>query len=405
MRELRGGHAIGDVFLSQPPGFGWFLDGVGLVATSLESVRVVMMVVALLGCVAAWFIGRRAAGPVGGAIAAGTLAIAPAWAVNSSRLEAEVPSTTLAVAALALAPRYPILAGAACALAVSVKLLALSALVPLALLARRDLPKVALGATIASALVVLSVVTHLGQVWHQSVEFHLKGRKTASPLSDNVHRVAHFFDLRTPFAALAAVAILAGIVLLARRARAEWALWIWPVAASAALVAQRPLLDHHLDVLAAAWAIPIGATLAAGAAQLRGTTRRVAVAGVGLAVAAGLAQQWKHNPAVPPKADIDAAVTRLESLAPPGSLVATDHQIVAYRAGFSEPTQLVDLSYVRMESGELTQARLLEESSAASAFVVGRALRDDDGLLAALSRRYPRRIVIGSITIFAKGSP
>src|SRR5438034_1990402 len=75
MRELRHGHAIGDVFLSQPPGFGWFLDAVGVVATSLESVRAVMIVIALLGCLAAWFIGRRAGGSLGGAIAAGTLAI------------------------------------------------------------------------------------------------------------------------------------------------------------------------------------------------------------------------------------------------------------------------------------------------------------------------------------------
>jgi hypothetical protein len=402
MRELRHGHAIGDVFLSQPPGFGWFLDGVGLIATSLESVRGVMIGVALLGCLAAWFIGRRAGGPVGGAIAAGTLAIAPAWAVNASRLEAEVPSTTLAVAALALAPRVAFLAGAAFALAVSIKLLAVSVLVPLVLIAHRDWVKLLLGAATASTVIVLSVVTHLGQVWHQAVVFHVNGRKTALPISDNLHRVVRFFDVRTPFAVLAGAAMITAVVLLLSDARFEWALWTWPLLASAALVLERPLIDHHIDVLAAAWAVPIGATLAAGVAQLRGRAQVAAVAFVGLAIAAGLAQQWKHNPAVPPSPDVNAAVARLKTLLPPGSLIATEHQIIAYRAGFDEPPSLVDLSFVRLESGDLTHARLLEEAAGAKAFVIGRALRDDQQLLAALSRRYRRRIVIGSITIFTR---
>ena len=312
MRELRGGHAIGDVFLSQPPGFGWFLDGVGLVATSLESVRGVMMGVALLGCLAAWFIGRRSGGPLGGVIAAGTLAIAPAWAVNASRLEAEVPSTTLSLAALALAPRYPMLAGAAFALAVSVKLLALSVVVPLVLIAGRSWLKLVAGAATAAVVIVLSVVTHLGQIWHQAVVFHVDGRKAGSPVADNLHRVVHFFDLRTPFAALAAVAGIGVVLLLVRGVRVEWALWTWPLLASALLVVQRPLLDHHMAVLAAAWAVPIGVTLAAGAGRLRGRSQQAVVAVVALAIAAGLAQQWKHNRAVPPTPDIEEAVSHSE---------------------------------------------------------------------------------------------
>jgi hypothetical protein len=56
---------------------------------------------------------------------------------------------------------------------------------------------------------------------------------------------------------------------------------------------------------------------------------------------------------------------------------------------------------VRIESGELTHERLLEESRGAGAFVVARVLRKDQPFLQALSRRYRTRTVIGSVTIFA----
>jgi hypothetical protein len=405
LRELRHGVAIGDVFLSQPPGFGWFLDAVGTAAGTLEEVRGVMIATALLGCVAAWFIGRRAGGPLGGAIAAATLAVAPPWVVNASRIEAEVPSTTLAIAALALAQRFPLLAGAAFALAVSVKLLAVTVLVPIVLVARHGLRRLAVGATAAFAAVALSVAPRVREVWHQAILFHVDGRKTGAGIADNLHRVVHFFDLRTPFAALGAAALVVALILVRQRVAFEWALWTWPLTASAALVLQRPLFDHHMDVLAAAWAIPIGGTLAAGAGRTRGNARLAAAAAIGLAVAAGLAQQWRHNVAVRPSPDVAAAVRRLRALVPAGSLVATDHQIVPYLAGYREPPKLVDLSNVRLRSGELSRARLLADSADAKAFVVGRGLAGDRGLLAALGRRYAERVVVGSITIFAVPRP
>lgn len=405
MRELRHGVAIGNVFLSQPPGFGWFLDATGTVTGSLEGLRGLMIAIALLGCLGAWFIGRRAAGRVGGAIAAGTLAVAPPWVVNASRLEAEVPSTTLAIAALALAPRFPLLAGVAFALAASVKLLAFTVLVPLLLVARGGLKRLTAGALATFAAVVLSVGPHLGAVWHQAVAFHVTGRKTGAGIADNLHRVVHFFDLRTPFALLAATAAVAAVLLLRRRVPCVWALWTWPLVTSIALVLQRPLFDHHMDVLAAAWAIPIGATLAAAAGRLRRDRLIAAATALGVVIAGGLAQQWRHNAAVPPSQDVTAAVDRLRALVPAGSLVATDHQIVPYLAGYREPPQLVDLSNVRLESGELSHARLLADSADAQAFVVGRGLADDRILLRALARRYSERVVVGSITIFARPRP
>jgi hypothetical protein len=410
MRELRHGAAIGDVFLSQPPGFGWFLDAIGTVSGSLATVRALMIGVALLGCLAAWFIGRRAGGALGGAIAAATLALAPPWATNASRLEAEVPSTTLSVTALALVPRYPALAGAAFALAVSVKLLAISVAVPLVLLGRRRLVPLALGAAAATAVVLLTVASQLGEVWQQVVALHEAGRKNTAalahnaptaPFSENIHRVVHFLDLRTPFAALALTALLLSLLLVLKRRPFDWELWTWPLAAAAVIAAQRPLLDHHMDVLAAAWAIPVGATLARAVTSVHGKARVGAVAAFSLTVVAGLGQEWKHLPPTRESPDVVAAVARLRTLVPAGSLVATDHQIVPYLAGDRQPPDLVDVSQVRIQSAELTLAALLQESAGARAFVVGRALSGNATLLAALGRRYRTRIDIGSVTIFA----
>jgi len=403
MRELHHGIAIGPVFLSQPPGFGWLLTAIGAMASSVTDVRSVMIAFSLFACVAAWTLGRRVGGPLGGAIAAGTLAIAPPWPAMATRIEAEVPSTSLAVCALALAEPFPFAAGATFALAVSIKLYAVSAAVPLVLMARHRLGAFALGAAIATAAVVLSVATHLGDVWHDAFLFHLDGRKGAGPVSDNVHRVVHFFDTRTPFAVVAAVAVGTAIVALVRRNSwpIPWALWTWPPAAAVVLIGERPIFDHSLELLAAAWALPIGVTLAAATARTRGRARLVVGAATVVTVTGALVQQWSHLGPVRPSPDVRAAVHRLRALYPPGTLVASDHQIIPYLAHDREPPQLVDVSAVRVQSGELSTAELLRDSNAAKAFVVGRALSTDRPVLAALAHRYRRRIVLGTVTIYA----
>ena len=403
MRELRHGLAIGPVFLSQPPGWGWLLDGIGRTTSSVTDVRSVMIGFSLFACVAAWTLGRRVGGPLGGAIAAGTLAIAPPWPAMATRLEAEVPSTSLAVCALALAEPFPFAAGATLALAVSIKLYAVSAAVPLVLIARRRLGALALGAGVATTAVVLSVATHLGDVWHDAFLYHLQERGHAGPVRENVNRVAHFFDARTPFAVVAAVAIGIAIVafLLRRPWPINWALWTWPPAAAAVLIAQRPIFDHSLEVLAAAWALPIGVTLAAATARATGRARLAIGAATVVTVAGALVQQWSHLGPVPPNPDVRAAIQRLRALYPPGTLVASDRQIIPYLAHDREPPQLVDISAVRVRSGNLTTSALLRDSRGAKAFVVGRALSTDGPVRAALAHRYRRRIVFGSITIYS----
>ena len=402
MRELHHGVAIGAVFLSQPPGFGWLLTAIGAVTGSLVTVRWIMIGITFAGLAAAWAMGKRAGGTLGGAVAAATLAIAPPWTVVASRLEAEVPSTTLAIVALALAEPFPLLAGAAFVLAVSMKLLALSAAVPLVLLARHRLRQLALGAGGAAVVVAVSVAPHAAAVWHQAVQYHSAGRQAIAPsLGNNVHRIVTFLNLHQPFGLLAAAAIVVAVAQAVRRAPVPWELWTWPPAAALVLASQRPLLDHHMQLLGAAVALPAGVTLAGAIARTERVGRLVAIGAIAALTAGGLYQQWGELTPQPASPDTAAAVARLRTIAPPGSLVASDDQIVPYLAGDREPPNLVDLSNVRMQSGDLTLPKLLRESAGARAFVVGRSLSDNELVLAALAHRYRTQIELGSITIFA----
>ena len=170
------------------------------------------------------------------------------------------------------------------------------------------------------------------------------------------------------------------------------------------LVVQRPLLDHHLVLLAAAWAVPAGVTLGGALRAYLARWQAAALAAFLVLVAAGLGQQWRRlDPAgLEQPAEVGAAVDRLETLVPRGSVVASDLQIVPYLAGDRQPPQLVDVSYVRVASGDLPRDAILRDSAGAAAFVVGRELGGDQALLAALRGRYRVRVRVGTITIFAR---
>jgi hypothetical protein len=255
---------------------------------------------------------------------------------------------------------------------------------------------------VAAAAVTASIATHLAQVWDQAFAFHVHGRQVHAPsTSANAGRLVHFLDPNTPFALLALAAIVIGVVAAARRTTVHWALWTWPVAAAATLVVQRPLLDHHLALFAAAWALPAGATIATAVGDARNIVRPLALAALAVLFAGGLVQQWRQLAPKAEDTDVAQAVARLRTLVPTGSVVASDLPIVPYRAGDRQPRQLVDLSEVRLGSGTLPDAEILRDSRSAAAFVVGRALANDDAVLAALRTRYRKRITVGSIAIYA----
>ena len=64
------------------------------------------------------------------------------------------------------------------------------------------------------------------------------------------------------------------------------------------------------------------------------------------------------------------------------------------------PGQLVDTSFVRLGTGSLTDAEILEELEGVRAVVVGRELANRPALIRELDARYPEQVGQDGITIF-----
>jgi hypothetical protein len=185
------------------------------------------------------------------------------------------------------------------------------------------------------------------------------------------------------------------------RALPHWELWTWPVAATALLVAQRPLLDHHLVLLSAALAVPVAATTGDMLRSLRGRLRTLALAALVAAGVAASVQQWyRVAGSAGTTADETHAVAFLRSHVAAGATVASDLEIVPYLAGMRQPPQLVDLSAVRVATGWITDAQVLRDSRGSAAFVVGRTLAGHRAVRRVLRRRYTRLAYVGAISIY-----
>jgi 4-amino-4-deoxy-L-arabinose transferase-like glycosyltransferase len=412
---LRHGQGLGtDVYASQPPGFYVLLQALVLPGMDIDGIRIAFLLVALAGLVAAYAIGRRLAGPSGGLLAAALLAVTAPYPVQAARVEADTASVALALAAVAVAMHAGrstwrwVAAGLLAGCAISVKLLAFPVFVPLAVLLVTRRSWRATGACLVGAVLVwvalaIAYAGAIGELWESVVSDHRNARRLGPSLADNADRVLlHPLDWRTVAAAL----VVAGIIccaLFLRRIE-TLALGAWIVASAAFLVYQRPLLDHHLVLLAATLAVPAGAGLAAAAQRLPRPARVAAIAAIVLALVAGLAQEARRLDRlgnVEP-ADVLAAAHELRSRTTPDELVGSDLPIVAYLADRRMPGRLVDTSFVRLGTGSLTDTEILAtlDRHRVRAVVAGREFTNRSLLLRELAARYPKRVRTGAITIY-----
>lgn len=415
---LRHGQELGtEVYASQPAGFYVLLQGLSLLpGDGVEGIRVAFVLVALVGLGAAYAIGRRLAGMWGGLGAAGLLAVTAPWPVQAPRVQADTASVAIALAAVAVAfyaKRSPwrwaavgVLAGAG----ISVKLLALSVVAPLAVLlvARRSWR--AAGAALAGGATVWAVLLlvyagALGELWQSVVSDHRDARGLGPSYADNIERVfLHPLDWRTPAGVLVPVGLVCAVVL--RRRLELLALGAWIAGSALLLVVQQPLLDHHFVLLAATLAVPAGAGLGAAVERVPAPAR-YALAGIAAAaLVAGFVQEerrlWRQDGDAPA---VTRAAAELRLRTQPDELVGTDLPIVAYLADRRVPGQLVDSSFVRLGTGSLTDGEILEALEGAPAVVVGRLFAERPALLAALRERYPTRLDIDGVTLYLAPSP
>ena len=397
-----------DVFASQLVRLAVALPG-----ESIESTRTLFVAVAVLGVVAAWSLGRTLAGRLGGLVAAGVLLTAPAYAAESARVAADGASVALALGGLALLAAglrreslpLALAAGAVLAAAVSIKLLVLTALFPAVGLlltlgvSRRLVGAFLMGGAAVTAALLAVYARVLGALYDDVVAFHADARSAGEGLGANLERVARSFDPRLVFTFLVAAGAV-GWLVRAGRPRSLAALWAWALASAAFLAWQRPLLDHHFVLFAAAFSVPAGAALGRAAEG-----RRLAVAALALVVLAGSAQQWRRSDRLAaPEPDLAAAAAELGALVPEDGVFVTDVPLVAYLAGRALPGELVDTSAVRFASGSLDADCVLElvDRERIRVVVVGRYFRVEPVLLARLEARFPLRRELGKLTLLTR---
>ena len=351
-------------------------------------VRAALLVLALVGLVAAWAAGRRLAGPAAGLAAAAVLAVAPPYPTLAATVESDPPATVLALCAIALLlyardRRWVAFsAGAVFALALSVKLFAIAAALSLLALAlrRRRVADVLWPAAGFAAVILGFVVAYrhvLHEVWQGVFGAHLNARGGHQPVGEsNLSRVIHLPDLHTPFGWLAVAALVLAVVEAARtRTVPLWPLWLFTLGAVLFTLTMKPLLDHHLVLLATALAVPVGATL--------GRLPRPALVVLALFVCAGLYQE-RHRLArndVPERPSYRWAAQQLERRTAPGDLVVSDIPSIPYLAHRREPGQLIDASHAR-------------------AVVVGRNFLTKPAIVRGIAKRYPVKLRNGEVTIY-----
>jgi 4-amino-4-deoxy-L-arabinose transferase-like glycosyltransferase len=418
LEALRHGERLGvDVYAVQPPGFYLLLHALAWpFGDSLEGIRFAFVVVALAGALAAFACASRLYGSAAGLAAVAFLVIGPPFPTVAPTVSADVPSLALALVALALVAvaaqpgahtAWAVSAGAVLTFALGVKFLAAPYIAPFVaiVLAARAGRRVLLPAALGGAAVVLALVLlNLGALHElfQGVIADHEGAKAHNPVRDNVERIRHLLEWRTPFAWL----VWAGgaAFLVSRRARRVWPLATVVPAAAAFTLYLRPLNDHHLVLMSSAYAVSAGPALALA---LGGLGRPARVAGatiVCLFVAAGFVQEHRRfvRNDLPERPELLWASRVIEAATGPSETVVSDQPLVNFLTGRPFPGYLSDTSNTRFKSGALTGADVLAQvaRTRASAVVAGRMFRFQPSLLTGLRDRYGVRLECGEATLY-----
>lgn len=417
---LRHGQTLGrDVFLDQPPGWYLLLQGLAVpFGNSVTGIRTGLLLVALLGLVAAWAGARGLAGPIAGLAAAALLAVAPPYPTLAATVESDPPATVLALTAIAIAiyayrgrtrTWLAVAVGVVFALAVSIKLFAVVAALPIAVLVlrRRSLRDAVLPLAGFSAVVLAFILGYrhvLHQVWQGVFGAHLNARGGHQPNSvSNFSRVVHLPDLHTPFGVLAwAGMVLAVVWFVRRRPLGLWPLWLFTAGAALFTLTMKPLLDHHLVLLTTALAVPAGAAIGVTLERLNRYAPLLLVP----AVAAGLYQEHRRlaRNDVPERPSYHWAAEIVAANSKPAQLVVSDIPSVPYLAHRREPGQLIDTSIARIVDEYLKPKDVLHliDESHAPLVVVGRNFRSQPEIVRGIAQRYPRKLRNGEVTIYLR---
>jgi len=418
---FRHGQQLGaDIFTAQPPGFYLLLaSGDALFGDTRDAVRAWVIGFALIGCLAAYLLGRAVGGPAAGLGAAALLAVAPPYPTFAARISADLPAYVLGLLALTClayaGERRRVLlfglAGALFAASVSVKLSALTLIVPLIGLGvvRRASVREAATAVTGAAGVAIAVLAASGgalqDLWFGAVTYHRRAREVPGPgVEANAERVLDFLDPRTPFGWLVPLALLALLLIRPRLRLPLWPLWLWAAVTALLLVWHQPLHDNHLVLLAVVLAVPAGIVLGATVRELDGARALVAASGLALALAAGYAQESRRlerNQSAEP-AGVERAAREVKARTNPDQLVVTDRPIIAFIADRRVPGEVLDSAALAFDAGVIDAAKIMKAIDRHRVPVVAaaREFNKEPEVLAGLAERFSGRARIDGVTIY-----
>jgi 4-amino-4-deoxy-L-arabinose transferase-like glycosyltransferase len=400
LRSLAQGHTLyGQIFSSQPPAFllsiypAYYIFGQSILAA-----RVGVALLSLCGLLGALFVGKVLRGNAGALLALLLLVVSPLYLTGSQTLEADVPSAALMLLALGLAYlwwKHPtglvgyvlaILTGAILVLSILSKLFGLADLVPIGLLvcahlwrtrqqptekrlaSNGSLLALACALLLTCLLFLVPFSGSLSSLWDQVITFHTTASAhTTSTKQGNLHML--WQALATPLGVFALYGTLVSLV------RRDWhilPLIAWFIAIFYLLWQQLPLFQHHLVTL-----VPPLVLLAAMSLGplpvIRGSSRLRLYSGNGMAIIAlcvtivyflpivRSTYQEIQQQANGPNIHMGLQVTRdLDAVTRSDQLVITDAPFLVAEADRSTPPQLVDTSFVRIQSGYLSNAQLIQ---------------------------------------------
>jgi 4-amino-4-deoxy-L-arabinose transferase-like glycosyltransferase len=402
LRAMSAGyHLYREIFHAQPP---LFLLSVYpfyvLLGSTIASARVGVAALSLFGLAGAYLIGRALSGRLGGMIALALLTVTPMYLWQSQTLQADAPATALLFVTIGFAflwrerptGRRGTVLAAVCATALSlgilIKLLDVTAVVPIGLLALERIWRIwhktnprdwwagllpiyaGIAAAVVATLCVLAPFWgSLDALLQQAVMLHLTAEKItfASPNTDTLGR---FFATNS---VLGIAAIVGVIVATLRRDWRVVPLAAWLLGTLAVLAIHVPLFPHHPLVFYP----PLIAIVALGLSDLPTIAifrpfswRHAAALLMGLltvAVAAvSIRADFDHYHdlnvrAVNAKSRLSAIIAAdLERATTPEQWIITDAQFASALANRDTPPSLVDTSFRRIMSGYLNEGQLLQ---------------------------------------------
>lgn len=410
LRSLAQGHTLyTQIFYSQPPAFLLSIFPVYLVfGQSILAARIGIALLSLCGLLGAFFVGKVLRGNGGALLALFLLVVNSLYLRESQTLQADAPSTSLMLLALGLAYlwwKHPeglvgyvlaILTANIIVLSVLCKLFGLADLVPIGLLILAHLWRIRrqpVGKRLAYsgsllALVFALVLTCLpfflsfsssfSPLWDQVITFHTAAKAhSASTTSDNLHML--LLALETPLGLFALYGTLLSLI------RRDWhvlPLLAWFLAIFYLLSQQLPLFHHHLVTLVPSLILLATMGLAPFPFPRQSPRLQIqlsnSIAVIALCVIIMyfstmtiITYQQVRQQANGMDIQMSFQVAHdLNVVTQPDQLVITDAQFLVAQANRNTPPELVDTSFVHIQSGYLSDTQLVRAAEQPSVHAI-----------------------------------